>query len=189
MTTYGTYALWTTCIETIRRNMMNKRFQIAGILAVLLVLSAAISPVLAETQAGESRQEGIAAPEELLQQGKALFTGKKHFSKGGAPCVACHALRHAGIHGGTWGPDLTNMYANMGEEGILAVLKSPPFAGMKKMYEEKPLTEDEIKALAAFARDALTRKEAATPHLFPWAGIGFFGAVLGIFSLYKRRVR
>jgi hypothetical protein len=81
------------------------------------------------------------------------------------------------------------MYTNMGEEGILEVLKSPPFAGMKKMYEERPLTEDEIKALAVFAKDAALGKRADTPHFFPWAGIAFFGVILGVFSLYKRRIR
>jgi|MudIll2142460700_1097286.scaffolds.fasta_scaffold272949_2 mono/diheme cytochrome c family protein len=172
-----------------RRSMMRKSFEIAGLLFALLVLSAAVSPVRAETSKEERKQEGSVVTEELIQQGKALFVGEKHFSKRGAPCVACHALRYSGVRGGNWGPDLTDMYTNMGEEGILEVLKSPPFAGMKKMYEEKPLTEEEIKALAAFAKDAAMRKEAAAPHFFPWAGIGFFGAILGIFSLYKRRVR
>lgn len=145
--------------------------------------SAAAAPV------GEPKEERITVTEELLQQGKALFVGEKHFSKRGAPCVACHALRYSGVRGGNWGPDLTEMYTNIGEEGLLTVLKSPPYLGMKKMYEEKPLTDDEIKALVAFAKDAAMRKEAAAPHFFPWAGIGFFGAILGIFSLYKRRTR
>jgi mono/diheme cytochrome c family protein len=172
-----------------RRSMMRKSVVIAGLVFALLVLSATGSPVRAGTSKEGAKQEGGVITEELIQEGKAFFVGEKHFSKRGAPCVACHALRYSGVRGGNWGPDLTEMYTNMGEEGILEVLKSPPFAGMKKMYEEKPLTEDEIKALAAFAKDAATRKEAAAPHFFPWAGIAFFGVILGIFSLYKRRVR
>jgi mono/diheme cytochrome c family protein len=138
---------------------------------------------------GEPKEEKIVFTEELLQQGKALFTGEKHLSKRGAPCVACHALRYSGVRGGNWGIDLTEMYTNMGEEGLSGILKNPPFPGMKKMYEEKPLTDDEIKALVAFAKDAAVRKEAAPPHFFPWAGIAFFGVILGIFGIYKRRVR
>jgi mono/diheme cytochrome c family protein len=169
--------------------MMRKCFEIAGVVFALLVLSAAVSPVRAETEKDESKTEGIVVNEDLLRRGKALFTGEEHFAKRGAPCVACHALRYSGVRGGNWGPDLTEMYTNMGEEGILEILKSPPFAGMKKMYAEKPLAEDEIKALAAFAKDAASRKDAAAPHFFPWAGIVFFGVILGVFSIYKRRIR
>jgi hypothetical protein len=60
---------------------------------------------------------------------------------------------------------------------------------MKKMYEERPLADDEIKALIAFAKDAAARKEVKAGHLFPWAGFVFFGVIMGIFSLYKRRIR
>jgi len=172
-----------------RRRMMRRSVEVAGLVFVLLVLAFAVSPVKAETAKEETKPEGIVVTEDLLRRGKALFIGEEHLSKRGAPCVACHALRYRGVRGGNWGPDLTEMYTNMGEEGISAVLKNPPFAGMKKMYEEKPLTEDEIKALTAFAKDAAMRKETAAPHFFPWAGIAFFGVILGVFGIYKRRVR
>lgn len=168
---------------------MRKCIEMAGVLLALLVFSAAVSPIWAAEQPQEGMKQEAAGMPEMIAMGKSLFVGEKHFTKRGAPCVACHALRYSGVRGGNWGPDLTEMYTTMGEEGMMTVLKSPPFAGMKKMYEEKPLTEDEIKALTAFAKDAAMRKEAAAPHFFPWAGIAFFGVILGIFSLYKRRVR
>lgn len=165
-------------------------------LAVLLIFA---SPVRAEAAKEASsvgagavaagQPDGGAVPAELIRRGEALFTGAEHFSKRGAPCVACHALRYPGVRGGNWGPDLTEMYTNLSEEGLTAVLQSPPYAGMKKMYEEKPMSEDEIKALVAFAKDAAERKAEAAPHYFPWAGIAFFGVMLGFFSLYKRRVK
>jgi len=184
---------------------MTDRFKVVGWCIALLVFCGSASLGLAETgknvaesaetaapakPAGEEpKKEEIVATGELIRQGKALFTGERHFSKRGAPCVACHALRYSGVRGGNWGPDLTQMYTNMGEDGLAGVLKSPPFLGMKKMYEEKPLTDDEIKALVAFARDAAMRKGEAAPHFFPWPGIAFFGLILGIFGIYKRRVR
>ena len=168
---------------------MKKRYELVWLSFVVLVLAAVLSPVRAETPKEEVKKEGFVVTADLLQQGKALFTGEKNFTKRGAPCVACHALRYSGVRGGNWGPDLTEMYTTMGEEGMMEILKSPPFAGMKKMYEEKPLTEDEIKALTAFAKDAASRTDVAAPHFFPWAGIAFFGVMMGIFSLYKRRIR
>jgi mono/diheme cytochrome c family protein len=172
-----------------RRSMMKKSCEVAGLLFALLIFSAAGSPVRAETTKEGPGKDGIAVTAELLQQGKALFIGEKNFTRRGAPCVACHALRYSGVRGGNWGPDLTDMYTNMGEEGMMEVLKSPPFAGMKKMYEERPLTPEEIMALTAFAKDAAMGKKTDTPHFFPWAGIAFFGVIMGIFSLYKRRTR
>ena len=147
------------------------------------------SPTAAQSAGREPKKEEIVASDELVDRGRALFTGERHFSKRGATCVSCHAIRYQGVRGGNWGPGLTQMYTTMGEEGMQAVLKGPPFAGRKKMYEEKPLTEDEIKALAAFAKDAASRREEAAPHFFPWAGIVFFFIIMGIFSLYKRRIR
>ncbi len=146
------------------------------------------SPAKTGTMAA-GQPDGGAVPAELIRRGEALFTGAEHFSKRGAPCVACHALRYPGVRGGNWGPDLTEMYTTLSGEGLAAVLQSPPYAGMKKMYEERPMSEDEIKALVAFAKDAAERKAEAAPHYFPWAGIAFFGVMLGFFSLYKRRVK
>lgn len=183
---------------------MTKRFKMAcGCIALLFFFVAASSvhadkvkegdaakgsPLGAERTGEEPKKEEIVATGELVDYGRALFTGERHFSKRGAPCIACHALRYPGVRGGNWGPDLTEMYTRLGEEGLSAVLKSPPFLGMKKMYEERPLTDDEIKALVAFARDAAVQKGVKTSHLFPWAGIAFFGLILGIFSIYKRRI-
>ncbi|HET6513802.1 MAG TPA: c-type cytochrome [Thermodesulfovibrionales bacterium] len=184
---------------------MTNRFKVVCSFFALLIFCAALSPVHADTAKKGAESSATAAPSnpagkepnkeesvatgELVHRGKALFTGERHFTKRGAPCVACHALRYSGVRGGNWGPDLTQMYTNMGEEGLAGVLKSPPFSGMKKMYEEKPLTDDEIKALVAFAKDAGARKGEAAPHFFPWAGMAFFGLILGIFGIYKRRVR
>ncbi len=169
--------------------MMRKRFQAAVFLSGLLFLCVAVSTANAETAKEGPRQEETVVSAELLRKGKALFTGEQNFTRRGAPCVACHALRYPGVRGGNWGPDLTDMYTNMGEEGMMAVLQSPPYAGMKKMYEVRPMTEDEIKALIVFAKDAALSKKEDTPHFFPWAGIAFFGVVMGVFSLYKRRIR
>ncbi len=168
---------------------MRKTYAFTWLLFAMLVLPAGYSPARAETAKEEATQGGLVVTDELLRKGRALFIGEEHFAKRGAPCVACHALRYSGVRGGNWGPDLTEMYTTMGEEGMMEILKSPPFAGMKRMYEDRPLTQDEIKALTAFAKDAAAGKKTEAPHFFPWAGIAFFCVIMGIFSLYKRRTR
>ena len=159
------------------------------IIAYLKESSPAEGAPAAANPAGAS-PEPVVVTAELASYGKALFTGEKHFGAGGAPCIACHAFRYPGIHGGNFGGDLTDLYEGMGEQGLRGVLKSLRFPAMNRIYEDKPLHNDEITALIAFTKDAATRREA-TParQIFPWAGIGFFLVSLVVFILYKRRIR
>lgn len=168
---------------------MNKRHALLCLSLALPVLAASVSPARAAAQKEETKKDTLIVTEELLRKGKALFTGEMKFAKGGAPCAACHAIRYPGVQGGSWGPDLTEMYADLGEDGMLENLKDPAFAGMKKMYRDKPLAVDEIKALAVFAKGVTLGKKEKAPHNYPWAGIAFFGVIMGIFSLYKWRIR
>jgi mono/diheme cytochrome c family protein len=131
----------------------------------------------------------IAVTPQLLAQGKALFTGAQPFAKGGAPCLSCHAFRYPGIESGNLAADLTGLYARMGEQGIRGVLKSLKFPIMKKIYADRPLTDEEIHALAAFAEDAAVRKESPGGSVYPAAGAGLFACLIVGLTLYKRRIR
>ena len=126
---------------------------------------------------------------ELVARGKALFTGTKPFAKGGAPCTACHPFRAPGIAGGTMASDLTDLYEGMGEQGLRGVLKSLKFPVMKKIYADRPLTDDEVTALVVFAKDASAREKSRTSALLPVAGFGFLVCCLVVLILYKRRTR
>jgi cytochrome c553 len=125
---------------------------------------------------------------ELIESGKALFTGARKFNKGGAPCVSCHAFAYPGVHGGNLAPDLTRMYEGFGEQGMKDVLKSLEFPTMKRIYADKPLTDEEISALIAFARDAGEKKSPDTGKGPVAAGTAlFFCGLIGL-TLYKRRI-
>ena len=126
---------------------------------------------------------------ELVARGKALFTGASPFAKGGAPCTACHAFHAPGIAGGTMASDLTDLYEGMGEQGLRGVLKSLKFPVMKKIYADRPLTEDEVTALVVFAKDASAREKSRTSALLPVAGSGVLVCCLVVLMLYKRRTR
>jgi mono/diheme cytochrome c family protein len=131
----------------------------------------------------------VALTPELVATGKALFTGKKRFSNGGAPCVACHAFSYPGIQGGNLAADLTGLYTKMGEQGVRGVLKSLKFPVMKKVYADRPLTDDESTALIAFIKYAAAQKGVVSPALFPLAGVALFALFLIGLTLYKRRIR
>lgn len=129
--------------------------------------------------------ETVVTPE-LAAQGKALFTGRKPFAKGGAPCAACHQFHGAG---GNLAVDLTDLYEGMGEQGMRGVLKSLKFPIMNSIYANRPLTEDEISAIIAFAKDPTISKSATAATLFPVGGVGVFIAFIAGMIFYKRRIR
>jgi hypothetical protein len=126
---------------------------------------------------------------ELVALGKALFIGDKPFANGGAPCAACHSFGYSGITWGALAADLSVRAAAVGEQGLRGMLKSLNFPIMRKTYEGKPLTEEEITALAVFAKDAAARKAPPSGAYFPAAGVGIFVFLLAALTLYKRRIR
>ena len=86
-----------------------------------------------------------------IRKGIALFQGKQRFLHHGSSCIACHNVKNKAVFkGGRLAKELTTAYSRLGEVGISALLKNPPFPLMREAYLEKPLTRDEISALAAF---------------------------------------
>ena len=142
--------------------------------------TAAVPPVEVRTEALPTK--------ELLSTGRALFTGKELFAKGGAPCVSCHSLRYPGINGGTLAADLTGLYSKMGENGVRGVLKSLSFPVMRNIYAQRPLNDDEATALVALFKDAAAGKQAQCDP-YPLAGLVFFGLFIALTILAKRRIK
>jgi ubiquinol-cytochrome c reductase cytochrome c subunit len=96
--------------------------------------------------------------------GRALYLGQKPLQNGGAPCQACHTVAGVGfLGGGSLGKDLTEAAKRLGGEGGLsAILKNPTaWPVMREAYKDKPLTEAEAAALAAFL--VQVSKEAPRP--------------------------
>lgn len=125
---------------------------------------------------------------ELVATGRDLFTGKKAFSKGGAPCVSCHPFNYPGVYGGALAADLSGIYGSMGNTGIRGVLGSLSFPVMKRVYADRPLSEPETTALLAFFKDASARRQGQY-NPYPVAGLGFFAVFIVLAALLKRRIR
>ena len=126
---------------------------------------------------------------ELVAQGRALFTGDKAFANGGAPCAGCHAFGYAGVSGGNLAVDLSARTEAAGERGFRGMLKSLNFPIMRRMYAEKPLTDEEITALVAFSKDAVARRTISAGTYYPVTGIVIFVCLIAGLTLYKRRFR
>jgi len=115
-------------------------------------------------------------------RGARLYTGEVAFANGGAPCLGCHGIAGFGLAGGAnYGPDLTSMFENFGDEGIADILKTLPFPSMEPIYANRPLTDAEQADFRAFFAKATGAPVAKSGLLFGEALSGvvlFLGAVL-----------
>lgn len=153
----------------------------------IIVYLGGVGAAPASVPAAEQLQ-AVVTPE-LLAQGKALFTGKKRLANGGAPCVACHPFTYPGIEGGNLSvANLGASYLKMGETGMKGALKALKFPTMKRIYQDRPLTDDETTALIVLFKDASVRKEGGS-SAYPLAGVALFVLLMLGLTLYKRRIR
>jgi ubiquinol-cytochrome c reductase cytochrome c subunit len=87
--------------------------------------------------------------------GQALFQGSRRFENRGVSCNACHDVSFAGtLGGGSLAVGLTDSHSRLGGAGLQALMASPPFPVMRRAYEDRPLTNEEIEAVAAFLLQA-----------------------------------
>jgi len=109
---------------------------------VVLAMAVLLLPSSVWSQQGDSKR------------GEKLFVGTVAFSAGGAPCLACHGIAGHELGyaaGANYGPDLTDLFENFGEEGVAEVLGDPSvFESMAAIFTDRPLTEGEIADLTAF---------------------------------------
>jgi mono/diheme cytochrome c family protein len=119
--------------------------------------------------------------------GRSLFSGTTRFRNGGAACSACHAISGLPGGGGTLGPDLSQTYADYGEEGITPVLAGFPFPSMKPIYDARPLTPGEQSHLKAFLRVSAQREPAGEKGWFLLLGLGGFLLVAGLAHVVWRK--
>ncbi len=109
------------------------------------------------------------------QRGEALYVGTIAFSAGGAPCLACHGIAGHELGfaaGASYGPDLTGLFDDYGEDGVAGILEDPSaFDSMQAIYTDRPLNEDEQADLAAFFAAMASRAQ-------PDIGAGLAGHVV-----------
>lgn len=121
-------------------------------------------------------------------RGEALFVGEVAMTNGGAPCIACHATAGVGLAGNSnYGPDLSAIYENYGEEGIASILESLPFPSMEAIFAKRPLTAAERADLLAFFARTAKLSEPPSPGLLTLQVIFGIAVLLIITLLIGRR--
>lgn len=158
-------------------------------LKIIIYLKEAGDSAAGGTALPASEQMAVVVTPELIAKGKALFIGKNKFSNGGAPCASCHPFKFPGIEGGNLSTaDLSITYQKMGDTGMRGALKALKFPTMKKIYDDRPLTDEEITALIVLCKDAAAQKRGVTTAAFPLAGVALFVVLMIGLTLYKRRI-
>ncbi len=104
---------------------------------------------------------------EDFERGKALFTGKVKFKNGAVACIACHDIKGVfPLGGGNLGPDLSGVYENLGEEGLMDAFSDIPFPTMEPIYKDNPLTKDEIHYLSEFFKGVSGNRTRGNPIVY-----------------------
>ena len=127
-----------------------------------------------------------------VDSGRDLFTGSDRLHSGGSSCASCHTAGDVGNLGGSsLGPDLTGVYAQFGgEAGTSAWLANPASPTMIPIFEDKPLTDDEIADLVAFLADAPAQdKPSYDVDWLPIAGLAGFALLIGGMAIAWRGMR
>lgn len=137
--------------------------------------ASSILAYLAGAEAGPAAATPLPAGDPV--SGQELFSGRRPLDNGGAACMACHDVAGLGaLGGGTLGRELTHAATRYGD-GLPGILRSPPFAAMRAVLAEHPLTAQEVADLTAFLLEVDRAPELArSGWTFPAAGAG--GAIL-----------
>ena len=128
------------------------------------------------------------ATEEQILLGQQLFQGRIRFANGGPTCNSCHEVTHeAVLGGGMLARDLTAVHSRLGAPGVKAILGSPPFPVMQRAYQNKPLTDEEVIALAGFLQRADEEQALYQPRDYGrnllFAGVVGTAILLGLYAL------
>ncbi len=95
-----------------------------------------------------------------VENGKALFIGKRRFQNGGPACGACHSVATLPFpHGGTMAPNLTHEYSKLGPAGMHYALRTLYFPAMNALFLKRQLTDQEERDLSAFFENADSAKQ------------------------------
>ena len=159
--------------------------EVAAILAYLANPTGEAAPAQAATA-----QTTAAALEGNSTHGEALFTGATHLQNGAPACIGCHSTSDVGVlGGGVLGPDLTNVFNRYGETGLAVTLQSLPFPTMQGVYDNHPLTEDEIADLYAyFVREDQATAQSSDISFILFGLIGFVILLLISQFIWRKRV-
>lgn len=139
---------------------------------------------------GDARAQAPAAPAGDPAVGRELFVGSRRLAQGGPPCGACHGIggQGPGLRA-SYGPDLSETHATLGDDGLDAILTDLPFPSMTPVYAGRALEPSERADLTAFLRAAGGQAPARDTGAFALQGGAVAVLVLaGLFLAGRRRI-
>src|SRR5215475_5262902 len=95
------------------------------------------------------------------QRGRKLFVGEARLASGGMACAFCHTVSMQSVRGGTFGPDLTNVYPRYFDWALDRELRRHCFTSTGAPAE--CVDDGESFALRAFLRAAGQRATSGSP--------------------------
>lgn len=132
----------------------------------------------------EKIREGVTGPRLPpgdADRGRRLFVGEVRQTNGGSACITCHNAGDFGpegmgpLGGGSMAADLTGIYTRLQEKRLASALGSLKYPIMVDVFQDKPLTDQEIADLVAFFKD-ISKQAPPSPAVslitFAVAGIG-----------------
>lgn len=124
-------------------------------------------------------------------RGEALFSGSTRLANAAPACASCHSAGSYGLLGGPGlGPDLSDFFARFGgEAGVAAALANPPSATMTPLFEDHPLTEEEIADLTAYFAVVAEEPAPDGPDLLTIFGLAGAAGLFGFLALFVRKPR
>ena len=124
-------------------------------------------------------------------RGEALFSGSTQLANAAPACASCHSAGSHGLLGGPGlGPDLSDFFARFGgEAGVAAALANPPSATMTPLFEDHPLTDDEIADLTAYFAAVVEEPALGGPDLLTIFGLAGAAGLFGFLALFDRKPR
>ena len=147
----------------------------------------------ADTDAKPKKAEVVSAIEnatsENVENGRRLFEGRTRFANGGPSCIACHNdLSNSFFAENSYSSkDISSSFSNMGEAGVKAILKNPPFPVMAKAFEGHELTDTEVHDLLAFLKGANKSNSSMSSGYILYGLLGAFTLMLLYGGLWYKR--
>ena len=139
-----------------------------------------------KTEEGRAAQAAAATLEPPSAEiGAGLFAGRQPLANGGAACVACHAVDGSG---GTLGPDLTGVYAKLGEVPLASACEKANYKIMSAAYRDHPVTKQEALHLTKFFATAGARGGGvADPPVALYGAAAALAAFGALVLAYRKR--
>lgn len=145
--------------------------------------------------AGQDTTSSDTLSQQLVAEGRRLFSGRVRLANGGPSCLSCHQVSDSKltVAGGTYAMDLTPIHSQFGAEATRNFIVNSPFPVMQAAFAGQPITEEEADQLTAYLQHVSQQQSSPPPMTsntqFLWPGLAGFVLVMLAIGLFWRNRR